>query len=196
MSILRTSCLQAVRGATARCTRISTTRLRTIQNPTFTRFNSTESKPKTRPVPKEKEFNPVRDWDAKIIKYEELKPKTQSPAPNTWLIDVREPDEVMQGMIPSAVNIPLTVLPESLNASAATFREKFGFEKPAKNQEVTFYCRSGKRSSSASDIAKRNGYTNILNYEGSWLDWVEREAKGQGEISSELLYNAYSGKKV
>ncbi|THV05965.1 Rhodanese-like protein [Dendrothele bispora CBS 962.96] len=116
-----------------------------------------------------------RDWDAKIISYTELKPKTESPDPNSFLIDVREPDEVMQGMIPSAVCVPLTVLGEALRMPSETFKEKFGFEKPKRDQEVTFYCRSGKRSTTASDIAKRNGYTNILNYTGSWLEWTEKE---------------------
>ncbi|KAJ4476750.1 Rhodanese-like protein [Lentinula aciculospora] len=178
MSILRRSSMRAIIGA-----RLNAPRLQAIQCTYIIRFNSTEPKLNPRPVPKEKEFNSKRDWDAKVINYNELKPKTESPASNSWLIDVREPDEVMQGMIPSAVNIPLTILPESLSASPAMFREKFGFEKPEKDQEVTFYCRSGKRSSSASDIAKRNRYTNILNYKGSWLDWVEREAKAQGKSS-------------
>ncbi|PBK77047.1 Rhodanese-like protein [Armillaria solidipes] len=119
----------------------------------------------------------IRDWDAKVITYEELKPKTESPSPDAYLIDVREPDEVAQGMIPSAVNIPLTVLGDALHMSPEDFSTKFGFRKPGIRQEVTFYCRSGKRSTSASDVAKRNGYTNILNFKGSWLDWVERETK-------------------
>ncbi|KAI0670112.1 Rhodanese-like protein [Trametes maxima] len=118
-----------------------------------------------------------RDWDAKVITYEELKPKTLQPSANKYLIDVREPDEVLQGSIPSAVNLPLSVLPSALHLSPAEFKEKFGFEKPRHDQEVTFYCRSGKRSTTASDVAKRNGYTNILNYTGSWLDWTEREGK-------------------
>ncbi|KAJ7786070.1 endoplasmic reticulum protein [Mycena metata] len=115
-----------------------------------------------------------RDWDAKVVSYEELLPKTRAPSPETYLIDVREPDEVIQGMIPSAVNIPLSVLANSLNLLPDSFKEKHGFEKPKKSQEVIFYCRSGKRSTSASDVAKRNGYTNILNYTGSWLEWVEK----------------------
>ncbi|KAI0651641.1 Rhodanese-like protein [Trametes meyenii] len=118
-----------------------------------------------------------RDWDAKVITYEELKPKTLQPSADKYLIDVREPDEVLQGSIPSAVNLPLSVLPSALHLSPGEFKEKFGFEKPRHNQEVTFYCRSGKRSTTASDVAKRNGYTNILNYTGSWLDWTEREGK-------------------
>ena len=118
-----------------------------------------------------------KDWDAKIISYDELKPLTSSPTSDLYLIDVREPDEVIQGMIPSAVNIPLTQLPESLHLGRDAFLEKHGFEKPRSGQKLIFYCRSGVRSTSASDIAKRNGFTNILNYKGSWLEWVEKENK-------------------
>ncbi|KAF5368336.1 hypothetical protein D9758_002372 [Tetrapyrgos nigripes] len=150
----------------------------------FVRFESSQpSKPpqpdaaEVRKIIHENQHELDRDWNAKIITYAELKPKTESPDPNSVLIDVREPDEVMQGMIPSAVNVPLTVLGEALRLSPASFQEKYGFEKPRKDQEVTFYCRSGKRSTSASDIAKRNGFSNILNYTGSWLEWTEKETK-------------------
>jgi len=61
-------------------------------------------------------------------------------------------------MIPSAVNLPLSVLSTALHLPGEEFKAKFGFNKPAKHQEITFYCRSGKRSSSAADVAKRNGY--------------------------------------
>ncbi|KAJ7071249.1 Rhodanese-like domain-containing protein [Mycena amicta] len=115
-----------------------------------------------------------RDWDAKVITYAELLPKTSSPSPDSYIIDVREPDEVIQGMIPSAVNLPLSGLANSLHLQPDAFKAQHGFEKPGKAQEVTFYCRSGKRSTTASDVAKRNGYTNILNYTGSWLEWVEK----------------------
>ncbi|TFK76870.1 Rhodanese-like protein, partial [Pluteus cervinus] len=96
---------------------------------------------------------------------------------DSYLIDVREPEEVIQGMIPSAVNLPLSVLATALHLEPNTFKEKYGFNKPEHPQEVIFYCRSGVRSTTASDVAKRNGYTNILNYKGSWLEWVEKENK-------------------
>ncbi|KAM5538232.1 hypothetical protein V8D89_008119 [Ganoderma adspersum] len=118
-----------------------------------------------------------RDWDAPIITYEELKPKTTQPSPDKYLIDVREPDEVLQGSIPSAVNLPLSQLPGAFHLPPPEFKAKFGFEKPRPHQELTFYCRSGARSTTASDVAKRNGFTNILNYKGSWLEWTEREGK-------------------
>ncbi|TFK57429.1 Rhodanese-like protein [Heliocybe sulcata] len=116
-----------------------------------------------------------KDWDARILTYEQVKPKTEQPSPETYLIDVREPDEVMQGSIPSSVNIPLSVMARDIRLDPETFREKYGFDKPQKDQELIFYCRSGKRSASAADVAKRNEYTNIFNYEGSWLDWLARE---------------------
>jgi rhodanese-related sulfurtransferase len=98
-------------------------------------------------------------------------------------------------MIPSAVNLPLSVLANSLQLQPETFKAQHGFEKPKKTQEVTFYCRSGKRSTSASDVAKRNGYSkcvsklnsfldltifSILNYTGSWLEWVEKGGEKAG----------------
>ncbi|EPQ60922.1 Rhodanese-like protein [Gloeophyllum trabeum ATCC 11539] len=116
-----------------------------------------------------------KDWDAPVLTYEQVKAKSQQPSPNSYLIDVREPDEVVQGSIPSAVNLPLSTIAADLNLDAAAFKEKYGFEKPKKDQELIFYCRSGKRSASAADVAKRNGFTNIFNYSGSWLDWIARE---------------------
>jgi len=77
---------------------------------------------------------------------------------SAYLIDVREPDEVLQGMIPSAVNLPLSDLSGALNMDGEKFKEKYGFQKPGFDQEIVFYCRSGKRSSTASDVARRNGY--------------------------------------
>ena len=75
-----------------------------------------------------------------------------------FFLDVREPEEVAQGMIPSAVNVPLTRIGSALVMEPLDFKNTYGFEKPKRTDEVTFYCRSGKRSASASDIAKRNGY--------------------------------------
>ena len=80
---------------------------------------------------------------------------------DSYLIDVREPDEVVQGSIPSSVNIPLSVLPASLYMHAREFEQKFGFKKPRRDQEIIFYCRSGVRAATAGDIAKKNGYERL-----------------------------------
>ncbi|KAJ7102162.1 endoplasmic reticulum protein [Mycena belliarum] len=173
--------IAAVRGARAFALRAARPTL--LPPARFQRFESTlpESEKRTpeKRTPEEllKAAQDLRDelqkdWDAKVLTYEELLPKTQSPSPDSYLIDVREPEEVVQGMIPSAVNLPLSVLANSLHLAPDVFKAKHGFEKPKKGQELTFYCRSGMRSTSASDVAKRNGYTNVLNYKGSWLEWV------------------------
>jgi rhodanese-related sulfurtransferase len=65
----------------------------------------------------------------------------------------------VQGAIPSAVNLPLSELPGALNLPSDTFQSKYGYAKPRKDQQITFYCRSGKRSASAGDVAFRNGFT-------------------------------------
>ncbi|KAG7097924.1 hypothetical protein E1B28_005235 [Marasmius oreades] len=97
--------------------------------------------------------------NVKIITYDLLKPKTQIPNPTTIIIDVREPTEVRNGMIPTAVNIPLTTLHDSLKYSSEEFKKLYGVSKPERNQEITFYCYKGLRSRVASDIAVMNGFT-------------------------------------
>ncbi|CAE6419717.1 unnamed protein product [Rhizoctonia solani] len=101
-------------------------------------------------------------------------------APDAYLIDVRELDEIAQGSIPSSVPLPLSVFAEALRAPEDEFRNKHGFKKPTQNQEIIVYCRSGKRSATAADIANKYGYTNVKNYSGSWLDWSKKEGENRG----------------
>ena len=78
----------------------------------------------------------------------------------TTIIDVREPAELLEGRVTSAVNLPLTaILSGAFNLDADSFRERFGYEKPPKEHEVIIYCKKGKRSSIACDSAKRAGYS-------------------------------------
>lgn len=136
------------------------------------------------------------------IVYSELKSIASQPTGEVTIIDVREPDEVAAGMIPSAVNVPLTQFESAFNANKdANFQQNFAFPRPGFNDPLVFYCRSGKRSAQAQEIAKRNGWTKYVasdqrepedvvsltssflsistrNYEGSWLDWVSHEEKG------------------
>ncbi|KAL5495346.1 hypothetical protein ACEPAI_809 [Sanghuangporus weigelae] len=141
----------------------------------YVRFNSGQSSQSSGPASKAEPF-----WNAPTVTYEQVKPRTEQPSPDAYLIDVREPDEVILGSIPSSVNVPLSVLADSLHLNPVAFKERHSIEKPKRNQEIVFYCRSGKRSATAADIARRYGYTNVLNYEGSWLDWT---AKEQGKSS-------------
>jgi rhodanese-related sulfurtransferase len=99
-------------------------------------------------------------WASKgAISYSELKKLTQAPPPDITLIDVREPDEVASGIIPSAVNVPLSRFAEAFNPmKGADFRRDFAFDRPQFGDKLIFYCRSGKRSQTALETAKKNGW--------------------------------------
>jgi rhodanese-related sulfurtransferase len=75
---------------------------------------------------------------------------------------VRESHEVEQGSIPSATVLPLTVLPSAIVLPPDQFLKTYGFEKPGKNKEIIFYCRSGKRAATACETARNNGYTKCV----------------------------------
>jgi len=118
-----------------------------------------------------------RRWNSafKEYLYQDIKKLAQIKPGDKVVVDVREPHELQSGKIPNAVNIPYKSSPEALSLSAADFEDKFGFPKPDLSKEVIFYCRSGVRSTATAEIAKANGYTNIGNYRGSWLDWAKHE---------------------
>ena len=78
------------------------------------------------------------------------------------LIDVRQPDEVAQGTLPGAVNIPLDVLPDRLGEldSART---------------VVLLCRSGGRSGMAAELLTAAGFTDVVNLSGGMLAYQDAD---------------------
>ncbi|RZC36398.1 Rhodanese domain containing protein [Asbolus verrucosus] len=95
---------------------------------------------------------------------------------NVLLIDVREAQELQEtGMIPGSINISLKKIEDVLkNMSVKDFQEQYGRNKPNANFPIIFSCKAGIRSKQAQDIAIKLGYTDTKNYEGGWLDWVEK----------------------
>ena len=91
------------------------------------------------------------------------------------LIDVREPSETVEGTIPTARLIPLAEVSDALTRTPPeAFKKRYGFARPEFSDEIVFYCRSGKRADMACALADRNGYLNVVNYAGSYLDWVAK----------------------
>jgi len=92
------------------------------------------------------------------------------------LIDVREPSELRStGKIPSAQNLPITSAADGFFLPAEEFEERFGFEKPGKEDEVIFYCRAGVRSRAAATLAGQAGFGGkIGEFPGSWIEWSEK----------------------
>ncbi|MBE0672871.1 MAG: rhodanese-like domain-containing protein [Anaerolineales bacterium] len=77
------------------------------------------------------------------------------------VLDVRQPDEFRQGHIAGAKLIPLNELYRHLSELS-------------KSREVVCICDSGSRSSSASKILAKEGFT-VFNVKGGMLAW--RQAK-------------------
>ena len=75
------------------------------------------------------------------------------------ILDVRRPDEYVEGHIPEAINVP--------NEEIGTAEIA---ELPNKSQLILVYCRSGRRSKEASEKLVKLGYTNVVEF-GGILDW-------------------------
>lgn len=89
------------------------------------------------------------------------------------LIDVRMPWELKtEGKIGVSHNIPLPYLEKALQMDDVAFKQKYGFEKPAKdNCNLVFHCKSGVRSQRAVDSAKELGYTCSKSMDGGFDAW-------------------------
>ncbi|MEL7157905.1 MAG: rhodanese-like domain-containing protein [Actinomycetota bacterium] len=72
------------------------------------------------------------------------------------LIDVREPDEVAEGTLPGARNIPLGELP----ARVAELDP---------GRTVVLLCRSGGRSTQAAEFLTASGFGDVVNLDGGML---------------------------
>ena len=75
----------------------------------------------------------------------------------TLLLDVRQPAELEDGVIPGSVSIPLSELRQRLD------------EIPS-GRDIVVYCRSGQRSYYAARILSQNGL-NCASLDGSFLTW-------------------------
>jgi molybdopterin/thiamine biosynthesis adenylyltransferase/rhodanese-related sulfurtransferase len=82
------------------------------------------------------------------------------------LIDIREPDEVQQGIIPGAVVIPRGYL---------ELRVERGV--PDHDQPVVVYCASGVRSVFAAKTLEQMGYSNVASLAGGFEGWKQQGLK-------------------
>lgn len=73
------------------------------------------------------------------------------------IVDVREVEEVAEGKIPEACNIPLRLL-------------EFRMHELNKNQEYIIVCRSGGRSARAVQFLESYGFQ-VINMVGGMLAW-------------------------
>lgn len=78
---------------------------------------------------------------------------------DTYLLDVREPDEWAAGHAPGAHHLPMMDVPARL-AEIPTDRE------------VVVVCRSGGRSGRVVAYLLDSGWDNVRNLDGGMLDWA------------------------
>jgi adenylyltransferase/sulfurtransferase len=74
------------------------------------------------------------------------------------LIDVREPNELLEGQIPGAINIPMNEIPQRL------------LEIP-KSRPVIVFCHLGMRSQYVINFLRNEGYNNLINLSGGIEAW-------------------------
>ncbi|CRL04206.1 CLUMA_CG017295, isoform A [Clunio marinus] len=112
--------------------------------------------------------------DSQIVNYDVIKDLPNHP--EKLLIDVREPDELIEtGKIPTSINIPSKTLEEKLKLNNEEFFKSFGRPKPTNGTEMIFHCKGGGRAGHAAELAISMGYVNSKSYKGSWLDWSKNE---------------------
>ncbi|MFS1511274.1 rhodanese-like domain-containing protein [Chengkuizengella sp. SCS-71B] len=100
----------------------------------------------------------------KIITPEELK-QLLNKNKQLHMIDVREVDEIKEGMIEGATHIPLGLL-------------EFRLHELDRSREYIMICRSGNRSGIATQYLKSQGFK-VKNMIGGMLEWT-------GEVQKNL----------
>lgn len=75
------------------------------------------------------------------------------------LVDVREPDEVAEGALDGATNIPV-----------GDVAERWG--ELDLNKRVVLYCKAGGRSTKAAEILTAVGFGDVVNLEGGMLAYT------------------------
>jgi rhodanese-related sulfurtransferase len=86
------------------------------------------------------------------------------------IIDVRQPQELMAGIVPGAEPLPLHTLP--LRVSELK-----------RDETLVFVCRSGARSAQACMFLKQHGFDNVLNLRGGMMAWAQ---SGQAIVAAQL----------
>lgn len=87
---------------------------------------------------------------------------------------MREPSEVAEFALPSAINLPLKTAPGALSLSEEEFQNVFHIAKPSTDKELIFFCAAGIRAQAAEELARSYGYENTGVWPGSINEWLEK----------------------
>jgi rhodanese-related sulfurtransferase len=81
-----------------------------------------------------------------------------------FILDVRNPDEFVDGHISGAYLIPVNEI-----------EARKGELPKNKSRSILVYCRSGGRSATASNTLDSLGYTQVNNMDGGFIAWMDEE---------------------
>jgi rhodanese-related sulfurtransferase len=88
------------------------------------------------------------------------------------IVDVREPDEFVDGHVPGAVNIPRGLLEFEVDAHPAV-NYQTAEALSHRERPVVLYCLSGGRSALAAEALQRLGFTSPMSLEHGVLGWAD-----------------------
>lgn len=88
--------------------------------------------------------------------------------PDVVLVDIRESEELKQGIIPGAVHAPRGMLEFYADSTLPYHKPEF-----RKNKRIVLYCASSGRSALAVQTLKAMGYTNVAHIDGGFKAWKE-----------------------
>lgn len=97
------------------------------------------------------------------------------------IIDIREPAEVVLGMIPGSIHIPRGVLEMEITSHPLLKSKQKPLSQLA-SQEVYLYCRSGARSALAAKSLEAMGLSQVWSMAGGFNEW---QAQKRPIISSQ-----------
>lgn len=104
---------------------------------------------------------PAGGWGARVVRPDEVARVVGQD--NTWLVDVRSPDEVAAGMIPGAQHVPVHEIGSAPG--------RLGF---ADDATVVLYCARDDRSALAAATLRSVGPWRVQTLAGGYQAWVER----------------------
>ncbi len=94
--------------------------------------------------------------------------KDEIAKPDVVLVDIRESEELKQGIIPGAVHAPRGMLEFYADSTLPYHKPEF-----RKNKRIVLYCASSGRSALAVQTLKAMGYTNVAHIDGGFKAWKE-----------------------
>ncbi|MCX7746196.1 MAG: rhodanese-like domain-containing protein [Clostridia bacterium] len=119
----------------------------------------------------ESKNSPSQNNPSEILRYTDINPqeakKRLESEEGIILLDVRTQEEYEEKHIPGSLLIPVDIIEKEAPSKLTD-----------KNANIFVYCRSGRRSITASEALVKMGYTKVYNL-GGIIDWPYETASGK-----------------